>query len=219
MLIENIKITIDFNEVLKEVGFKAKSSVLTPAMEKIVKEEIEKAEALIIPMAISTNFNLTSMTDDEVSTDCNSLSPLIKGDMGLLDNSSLIFKTKYLSKHLKGCSRASLFVCTIGPKLEEKVKDYFTEGEQTRAYIMNGIGSATVEDVANYVNQLIIKEAEKEGFETVKRFSPGYGDWNLSDQKAIFDVLKPSAIGVALNEKCLMIPEKSITAIVGWKKI
>jgi hypothetical protein len=202
MLIKDIKIIIDFNEVLKEMGFKARSSVLTSAMEKMIKEEIEKAEGLIHSNAISINFNLSSVTDDEVTTDCN----------------SLVFKTKYLSRHLKGCSRASLFVCTIGPKLEEKVKNYFTEGEQTRAYIMNGIGSAAVEDAANYANQVIIKEAEKEGFETVKRFSPGYGDWDISDQKAIFDVLKPSAIGVVLNERCLMIPEKTITAIIGWKK-
>ncbi|MBI3600642.1 MAG: hypothetical protein HY097_08380 [Nitrospinae bacterium] len=230
MLIKNIKITIDFNEVLKELGFKAMSSVLTPAIEKMIKEEIEKAEGLIHSQSISINFNLPSVTDDEVKLapdrfnqglvpECLPSNGSIGGFNQGTDCNSIVFKTKYLSKHLKGCSRASLFVCTIGPKLEEKVKNYFAEGEQTRAYLMNGIGSAAVEDAANYVNQVIIKEAEKEGFETAKRFSPGYGDWDLSDQKAVFDVLKPSAIGVELNEKCLMIPEKTITAIVGWKKI
>jgi hypothetical protein len=200
--IKDIKITIDFKEVLKELGFKQVSTILTPPMEKMIKEEIEKAEGLIHPKADFISFNLTSVTEDTIITNCNTLT----------------FNTKYLAKHIRGCSKASLFVCSLGPKLEERVKGYFTEGEQTRAYIMNGIGSAAVEEVANYVNQLIIKEAEKEGFETVKRFSPGYGDWNLSDQKAIFDVLKPSAIGVALSERCIMMPEKSITAIVGWKK-
>ena len=202
MIIKDIKITIDFKEVLKELGFKQVSSILMPPMEKMIKEEMAKAEGLINPQASVISFNLTSVTEDEIITDYNTLH----------------FKTKYLAKHIRGCSKASLFVCSLGPKLEERVKGYFTEGEQTRAYIMNGIGSAAVEEVANYVNQLIIKEAEKEGFETVKRFSPGYGDWNLSDQKAIFDVLKPSAIGVALSERCIMMPEKSITAIVGWKK-
>ena len=198
----DIKITIDFKEVLKELGFKQVSTILTPPMEKMIKEEIEKAEGLISPKADMISFNLTSVTEDEVITDINSLT----------------FKTKYLSKHLKDCSKASLFICTIGTELEKSIKGYFDKGEQTRAYIMNGIGSAAVEEVANYVNQLIIKEAEKEGFETVKRFSPGYGDWNLLDQKAIFGVLNPSSIGVALSERCFMMPEKSVSAIVGWKK-
>lgn len=200
--IKDIKITIDFKEVLKELGFKQVSTILTPPMEKMIKEEIEKAEGLIHPKTDFISFNLTSVTEDEITSDFD----------------TLCFKTKYLAKHLKDCSRASLFVCTIGSRLEESIKGYFTEGEQTRAYIMNGIGSAAVEEVANYVNQLIIKEAEKEGFETVKRFSPGYGDWNLSDQKVIFKVLNPSSIGIVLGERCFMIPEKSITAIVGWKK-
>ena len=202
MLIEDIIITIDFKEVLKELGFKQVSTILTSQMEKMIKEEIEKANGLINPKADFISFNLTSVTEDTIITDCDALT----------------FNTKYLAKHLIGCSKASLFVCTIGSRLEESIKGYFTEGEQTRAYIMNGIGSAAVEEVANYVNQLIIKEAEKEGFETVKRFSPGYGDWNLLDQKAIFDVLNPSSIGVALSERCFMMPEKSVSAIVGWKK-
>ncbi|OGV95928.1 MAG: hypothetical protein A3I04_08070 [Nitrospinae bacterium RIFCSPLOWO2_02_FULL_39_110] len=201
MIIKDIKITIDFKEVLKELGFKQVSTILTPPMEKMIKEEIEKANGLIHPKADFIHFNLSSVTEDTIITDCNTLT----------------FKTKYLAKHLSGCSKASLFVCTIGSRLEESIKGYFTEGEQTRAYIMNGIGSAAVEEVVNYVNQLITKDAEKERFETVKRFSPGYGDWNLLDQKAIFDILKPSSIGVSLNEKYFMIPEKSITAIVGWK--
>lgn len=203
MIIRDIKITIDFKEVLKELGFKQVSTILTPQMEKMIKEEIKKAEGLINPKADFISFNLTSVTEDTIITNCNTLT----------------FNTKYLAKHLIGCSKASLFVCTIGSRVEESIKDYFTEGEQTRAYIMNGIGSASVEEVANYVNQVIIKDAEREGFATVKRFSPGYGDWNLLDQKAIFGVLNPSSIGVALSERCFMMPEKSVSAIVGWKKI
>jgi hypothetical protein len=203
MIIKDIKITIDFKEVLKELGFKQVSTILTPPMEKMIREEIEKAEGLINPKADFISFNLTSVTDDEV----------------MANHNDLHFKTKYLAKHLSGCLKASLFICTIGAELEKGIKDYFDKGEQTRAYILNGIGSAAVEEVANYVNQLIIKDAEKEGFKTVKRFSPGYGDWNLLDQKIIFKVLNPLSIGVALSERYFMMPEKSVSAIVGWKKI
>ena len=106
MIIKDIKITIDFKEVLKELGFKQVSTILTPPMEKMIKEEIEKAEGLISPKADMISFNLISVTDDEIITDCN----------------SLIFKTKYLSKHLSGCSKASLFICTIGAELEKSIK-------------------------------------------------------------------------------------------------
>ena len=51
---------------------------------------------------------------------------------------------------------------------------------------------------------------------TKPRFSPGYGDLPIEIQKDFFRVLEPNRkIGVSLTESMMMIPSKSVTAIIG----
>ena len=49
-----------------------------------------------------------------------------------------------------------------------------------------------------------------------ERFSPGYGDLDMAVQKDLCLVLDTGrTIGVTLTESCMMVPVKSVTAIVG----
>jgi len=50
---------------------------------------------------------------------------------------------------------------------------------------------------------------------TKARFSAGYGDFLLENQKMMYDMLKLDRIGVTINENCILMPEKSVTAVVG----
>jgi cobalamin-dependent methionine synthase I len=47
------------------------------------------------------------------------------------------------------------------------------------------------------------------------RFSPGYCDWPIMDQKKIFEMLNTLQDQVQLTETCLMKPRKSISGIFG----
>jgi hypothetical protein len=48
------------------------------------------------------------------------------------------------------------------------------------------------------------------------RYSPGYGDFPLSEQRHIFALLDVTRrIGVSLTEGGLMLPQKSVTALIG----
>ena len=48
------------------------------------------------------------------------------------------------------------------------------------------------------------------------RFSPGYGDWRLEEQRILFPVLDCAhTIGLTLTESCMMAPVKSVTAVIG----
>ena len=56
----------------------------------------------------------------------------------------------------------------------------------------------------------------KEGLALRPRFSPGYGDLPLEFQRDFFRILRPQRrIGVTLTDACLMVPSKSVTALVG----
>lgn len=48
------------------------------------------------------------------------------------------------------------------------------------------------------------------------RFSCGYGDLPVSTQKAFLQVVDAERkIGLHVSESCMLVPEKSVTAIIG----
>ena len=48
------------------------------------------------------------------------------------------------------------------------------------------------------------------------RFSPGYGDFALEIQREFLDILNASkTVGIVLSDGGVMIPEKSVTAVMG----
>ena len=115
---------------------------------------------------------------------------------------------------LKGEQRAGLGICTIGPALEEKVKKLMSTGQEPEGYILDAVGSVAAEAAADVVNARICHWAEAQGLQATPRFSPGYGDWSLEDQREIFDLLPADRIGMSLNQSCMMIPRKSVSFAV-----
>jgi cobalamin-dependent methionine synthase I len=59
----------------------------------------------------------------------------------------------------------------------------------------------------------------KEAGETKGRYSPGYGDLSLSFQPVLLNELNAAKLlGITLTDSYLMIPRKSISAIIGVKE-
>ncbi|MBQ3442618.1 MAG: methionine synthase, partial [Selenomonadaceae bacterium] len=50
------------------------------------------------------------------------------------------------------------------------------------------------------------------------RFSPGYGDWDLTAQEKLFTISGAEQIGMSLTSAMMLEPRKSITAIIGLKR-
>jgi hypothetical protein len=115
---------------------------------------------------------------------------------------------------LKGEQRAGLGVCTIGPALEEKVRELMSTGQEPEGYVLDAVGSVAAENVADAVNASICHWAEANGLQAAPRFSPGYGDWSLEEQREIFDMLPAAQVGMSLNPSCMMIPRKSVSFAV-----
>ena len=92
------------------------------------------------------------------------------------------------------------------------------EGEKTRALVMDAIGSVAAETLAELTNKEIINIVSKKGFSTSRRFSPGYGDWNISGQKDLLAWVGAPGIGIKLSDTYQMIPEKSVSAVLGVTK-
>ncbi len=109
-----------------------------------------------------------------------------------------------------------IYLVTIGPGIDDAVKALMREGELLEAYLLNGIGGGAAEMIAQDLNLCLNDHFNRETPAAAwQRFSPGYGDWSVSDQRKIFVLLEPEQrIGVRLSEGDMMIPEKSTSGIM-----
>ncbi|MCX6339452.1 MAG: hypothetical protein NTX71_05985 [Candidatus Aureabacteria bacterium] len=118
---------------------------------------------------------------------------------------------------LDGCTGATLMAATIGPELSSAMDGLMAEKRMTEAMIMDAFGSEAVEGVVNSLCRLLRESDRWRNFIPTRRFSPGYGDWDLSAQREVLEELGAGQIGISLSSSSILIPEKSITAIMGWK--
>jgi len=96
-----------------------------------------------------------------------------------------------------------LGVITIGSSLEKKVSEFFTQGEYSRAIALDAVETVAVESLSRYIKNLICQEAKEQYFKTTRYFNPGYGNWDINQQKIIFQIIPANKIGVSLAE-CLV---------------
>ena len=76
--------------------------------------------------------------------------------------------------------------------------------------------AALTESYVDSVNKKIRAEAAEKGLFCRPRFSPGYGDLPLALQTDFARILDmPRTVGVTLTDTLLMVPSKSVTAIIG----
>ncbi len=139
----------------------------------------------------------------------------VKGSKVRFSSAGLEVVSSSLAKHLRGSAKAALFVCTIGKDLPEKVNSYVTGGEIARATVLDAVGSEAAESLADEIDKVVTKNASSEGFSTLTRYSPGYGDWSIFDQAKVLKLLKSEKIGVRATKSYIMLPEKSVTACIG----
>ena len=71
------------------------------------------------------------------------------------------------------------------------------------------------EELAEITNKQISDNENKKGLKTTMRFSPGYVDWDIKGQKDFLKWLGAEAIGIKLTKNFQMLPEKSVSAILG----
>ena len=124
------------------------------------------------------------------------------------------------NKHpvFKDAEKVALCLCTIGPDLEDEINQLMEKNEMVRALILDSLGSEAAEEVAIQSDRRLADMARELSFWPSKRYSPGYGKWDVKEQKYIFQVLPGKAIGVSLTESCMMIPRKSISFRINFYK-
>ena len=128
-----------------------------------------------------------------------------------------------IKKHLEGCHKIALMAVTLGTGVDQLLrKTQITD--MAMAVILDCGASVLAEQIADEFEQMIAEQigagseddSPNTGLFMTPRFSPGYGDWSITEQSRIIRLLDGQRqIGLNVTKDSLMIPRKSITAVIG----
>ncbi len=131
----------------------------------------------------------------------------------ILDNGLNLNVGPVISSLLLGASSFAFFIATAGSEFESFMHRINREGDILISFIANAIGSCIAEKTGDIMESDL--KAIIGDMNHTNRFSPGYCDWTLPEQKKIFSLLKDNTCGVTLSNSFLMNPIKSISGVVG----
>ena len=142
-----------------------------------------------------------------------------KSGTELLSIAGMKIQSRSLCRNLRDCKSAYLMAATLGIGPDRLIARA-SVAKMSRAVILQAAAAAMIEAWCDEVNQKIIKEAEDQGLYCRPRFSPGYGDFSLEYQKDFAQILRiQKEIGVSLTQSLLMMPSKSVTAVIGLSPV
>jgi hypothetical protein len=127
----------------------------------------------------------------------------------------LQLRSRNLSKTLRLCEEAVCFIATIGRRIDRVTKRCMDLHRYADASIVDAMASVAIENVVEQFQQGMAAHYRAQGKAVSLRFSPGYCDWGLTDQKKIFGLFDLDQVDVELLESCFILPRKSIMGIFG----
>ena len=182
-------------EILRYLGYKQKD-VPDERILKLISEVSEELLGALRPARVYRIFPICEVTTDRV-------------DFGFVS-----IEGKNLARNLKGCHEAVFLAATLGSKVEQLLAKY-NRLQVSRAVVLQAAASEAVEQYCDACEEEIRQQLPKDCYMR-PRFSPGYGDFSLEFQKDMLQILEaPKRIGLTLTDSLLMMPSKSVTAVIG----
>ena len=134
---------------------------------------------------------------------------------GSLAGTSMTPKGNDVRAMLAPCREAVLLAATLGAE-SERLLLRMQAKDAAQALLLDAVLSAAIEAVLDAREEALRRELAAQGRYLTDRFSPGYGDMPLAQMREICEVLGAQrAIGLTVSAGGVMIPRKSVTAILG----
>ena len=192
-------VDIPVKEVQRYMGYHGITEI-APDMQERINKAIDQVSAQSHPRIVTKEYPVR--INGNVITIYN-------------DTEEVNMESDALARNLKGCCGALLLAATIGPACDMLVRRASITSAADAA-IYQAAGAAAIEAFLDDMNDKIKADYEAQGLFLRPRFSPGYGDLKLDHQNDWFRLLDISKqIGVELTDSLLMVPTKSVTAIIG----
>ena len=187
---------VDRKEILRYLGYR--NAAPDAAVQSAIEDVLRELERVASPRSV-TRETVISQTEPEAT------------EIG-----GVMIQSRSLYLHLRSCTSGMLFAATLGAPVDLLIQRY-SVSDMSRAVIAQACAAAMIEAYCDDCQKDIETAARSQGLYLRPRYSPGYGDFPLSYQKALLELLNAQRrIGLTRTESDMLVPTKSVTAIIGF---
>ncbi len=189
--------------ILRRLGYKKGKTQLSSAQAGEIEDFIEdalleiqlKGAAVRVPIARKLNSEIVLSTGQAIRS--GQVADLLKNSIEVL-----------------------LIGATAGQRIMDAIRQDSARNNLTRAVVLDAVASEMADAALDWIIGYFNHELSRGRFRlTRRRFSAGYGDFPLENQRWIHEALALDRIGVAITGTCMLVPEKSVTAVLGVEEI
>jgi hypothetical protein len=136
------------------------------------------------------------------------------GAESLTLSSGPTFHGRCFATHLPRARQVVCFVATLGPALDERVTGLADADDLLEAVFLEAAGWLAIEKLLRaFRGSLGARVRPRQRLSP--RLGPGFLDWPLTEQPALFSSFGDAPLPVSVSEYCVMTPKKSISGIFG----
>lgn len=191
-------LALDPREVLRLQGYKRPTDTPTSEVLAILEEALREARRLVAPRHIFRSFDVVEVTAEGIG--------LVGGE---------VLRFAGAERRWGAFTQVGLGILTIGEALEQRVDALLEQREFPLAFMLEAAGWVAAEEAALALTNTICNAHIARGLKVTTRHSPGYGGWDIWDQRVLFRLLPAETMGVRINDFCVMVPGKSLSFGVG----
>ena len=185
--------------IFKRLGYRKDVTRLTFQQEKETEGYIDEALSLIHLRGAARRVAIKEKTPTCVALE-----------------SGEVLDSRKLAAFLDDCTEVLLMGAAAGGEVTEAIRIDSAGDRLTRAVVLDAAASEMVDAALDWIMGYFRHALRRESKILMsKRYSAGYGDFLLSNQKMLFRLLQLDAIGMEITEYCILVPEKSVTAVTG----
>lgn len=199
----SIHIPVPRKDIYRRLGYRRGITQVNDDLKRKIEDAIEYAVTLIQLKGAGMRIPIQEM-----------------GQSKIILSKSIVFESKDLAKMLRDCEEILLMGATAGNDIIDAIREDTDANDLTRGVVLDAVASEMVDASLDWIINYFNHELRRENKQIIKRrFSAGYGDFMLENQNLIYNILDLGHIGIRINESCIFMPEKSVTAVGGIQSV
>ena len=204
MVFPTISIIPPRDKIYLRLGYRRGTTQLTTQQEKLTDSFISEAASFITLKGAALRIPIAERKDSVI----------------LLAAEDICLKSARLASFLHNCTEALLLGATAGHDIIAATKKNMAGNAVAKAAVFDATASEMTDSalgwLMDYYRRLLLRERKNL---LTRRYSAGYGDFHLENQRYFHTLLNLGAIDVQISPANVLLPEKSVTAITGIRDL
>ncbi len=199
------RIEVPVDPLLRLQGYRDMARI-RPRVRAIATKTAALAGALVAPETTYRRVRIGSCTPAALTLETGA-------------GTGVTFHSAEFAKVLGGCREVVVFVLTLGAGFDAEAERFTADEEIVDALFMEMAGWIAVERVTKNFAGHLGSLVRGEDLAPTRRLGPGYVDWPLEEQAALFALLDGAPLPVRLLDSCAMVPKKSRSGLYGLRPL